>query len=366
MREDRSTFIGYASHPTLGSESVEGRIGLNRWSLRFEAQGVVIEFLLTRLQIDLGESRAGGIFFSDPEQPDWSVHTFDSRITEGGPLLQIAHTRHQIKELRTHGDLKARLKVTAWCVVGFATLAFVVTLMMGLMVRSLVARVPPKWEQDLGDAQMAQLKQEEIFISDAKLMGKLDRAVKPLLAALPSGPVQYKFYIMEEPLPNAFALPGGHVLVTSGLLADIDRPEQLAGAVAHEIAHVTQKHAFRQIISSYGPYLLFKLFMGRQSGLVGVLGGSSQMLVTKGFSQEYELEADAVGWQYMIAAHIDPRGMIEMLTRLKAEQDRMKGFEIRAFSSHPATEKRIQRLEAKWKKLKNKTGFIDLSSAEAQ
>jgi len=143
-----------------------------------------------------------------------------------------------------------------------------------------------------------------------------------------------------------------------------DRPEELCGVVAHEIAHVTQKHLFRKAISSYGPYLLIRLFIRDENGLLGVLGESSHLLASQGFSQDYEFEADSVGWQYLVAAHIDPRGAIDILTKLKAEQAGMSGLDsgLRAFDSHPATEKRIRRLEEKWKKLKDKTSFIPLET----
>ena len=97
---------------------------------------------------------------------------------------------------------------------------------------------------------------------------------------------------------------------------------------------------------------------------MGVLGESSQLLITQGFSQEYELEADAVGWQYMVDARIDPRGMIDILTKLNSFQQHrsMMRQQIQAFSSHPATEKRIQRLEAKWKAIKDKSRFVPLES----
>jgi beta-barrel assembly-enhancing protease len=244
--------------------------------------------------------------------------------------------------------------------------ALVVSMLTGLMVRALVARVPVQWERDLGDGLMAELKENEVFLEDAKLKAKLDRALAPLLPVLPKNGPGFKFYIIDNPLPNAFALPGGHVMVNNSLIQLIDRPEELAGVIAHELAHVTQKHGFRKIISEAGPYLIVKIFLGGGRSTVGMLGASSQLLVRQSFSQEYELEADDVGWKYMVAARIDPRGMINMLKRLKAEQDKWPfgHLEPAAFSSHPATEKRIRRLETKWNKLKDKSAFIEYDQAE--
>jgi predicted Zn-dependent protease len=120
---------------------------------------------------------------------------------------------------------------------------------------------------------------------------------------------------------------------------------------------------FRQVISAMGPALLFQIFMGSQGGLVGVLGAGSQLLMAQSFSQEYELEADAVGWNYLVAAHIDPRGLTDVLRKLQAEEEKEFGdMEIAALRSHPKTQKRIDRLEARWKKLKQKSGFIEFEA----
>jgi len=228
-----------------------------------------------------------------------------------------------------------------------------------------VARIPPQWEQQVGDDLMAELKTTETFVQDPKLLAKLDQGVAPLVRALPNNQLQYKFYLLEERIPNAFALPGGHVVVTTRLLEMSERPEEIAGVVAHELAHVTQKHGFRKIIASAGPYLIFKVFLGNSSGALPILGESSELLVRQSFSQEYELEADDVGWQHLVAAHIDPRGLAEMLRKFQAEQQRVPGAkpQLNAFSSHPATAKRIQRLDAKWEKLKNKSEFVPASTS---
>lgn len=145
-----------------------------------------------------------------------------------------------------------------------------------------------------------------------------------------------------------------------------ERPEELAAVVAHEIAHVTQRHLFRKVISSAGPLVVCRLFASGRGGAISLLGAGSQLLVAQSFSQEYELEADAVGWDYLVAARIDPRAAPNMLRKLQTAVDKVvKDRGSHAFSSHPATEKRIRRLDAKWKKLKNKTGFIQFDNAEA-
>jgi beta-barrel assembly-enhancing protease len=366
LTDERQGFDGYASHPSLGEEAVQGKIVFAFFRLRFVSDAATVEMPLSRLVIEKGSRGDERIFFCDPEQPDWFISTFDNRILESGPLLQQPHTQHQIRDMQGGHELGRRLKVTFAVLGGFIVAAMIVWMLMGLMVRMVVARVPPQWEKELGDSVMAELREHEVFTNDVKLKAKLDLAVAPLLRVLPKTGTEYKFYLIENPLPNAFALPGGHVMVNDSLIRMADRPEELAGVIAHEIAHVTEKHGFRKMISEAGPYLIVRVFLGGGRGTVGVLGGSSQLLVRQSFSQEYELEADAVGWDYLVKARIDPRGLADMLKKLQAGQGGigMEQLGLGAFSSHPATVKRIQRLEAKWRKLKDKTGFITYEKPE--
>ena len=301
--------------------------------MRFESDALTLEIPLPRLQMQISESEDGGIYFCDAEQPDWSIVTFDTDVLRQTPLLQQVQTRNQIREFRSRGELKRRLKITLYFVAGFALVAIIVSMLLGYMVRALVAKVPVEWEQELGDTLMQEVRKEKTFLTDRKLQAKLETAVAPLIKVLPQRGIEFRFYILEDPIPNAFALPGGHVLVNTGLLEFADRPEELAGVIAHEIAHVTEKHGFRKIISSAGPFLIFRMFLG--GGSTGILGGSSQLLISQSFSQEYELEADAVGWQYLVAARIDPRGLTDMLSKLEAEQRVLKGLAPELQDSKP-------------------------------
>jgi predicted Zn-dependent protease len=367
VADDNSGFVAYAHHPQLGEEAVPGRIVFDRWQVRFESSAATLEIPLARVEIEIvEEAETTTIYFRHPDHSEWSLHTFDTAILEHRQLRQQANTRHQLRAYHSQDDVKRRLIITFAVIGGFALLAVLASLLTGVMVRSLVARIPPKYEKELGDKVMAELKQEVTFVVDPKMLARLDKGVLPLLVVLPTNQVQFQFYLLDHPLPNAFALPGGHVVVTTALLEMADRPEQIAGVVAHEIAHVTLKHGFRKIVSTAGPYLVCKLFLGDRGGLVGVLGAGSQMLVSQGFSQDYELEADAQGFDYLVGAHIDPRSLPDMLRKLQLQYDRMQGtyHPNGAFSSHPSTEKRIRRLEEKWDHLKDKSNFTALERWE--
>ena len=360
MSEERSEFIGYAAHPSLGDEPAQGKIRFVQWKLRFETETFSREIPLTRMQIEVESAEEERICFSDPQDPEWKIYTFGAEILHERPLLQQPHTRNQIAKLQSAPELKRRLKLIAGFAVGFAAVCLIGSLALGIMVRILVHRVPREWEQELGDESMKELRRQAQFLDDTNLQERLESAVAPLLKALPKDLPPCKFYILDYPLPNAFALPGGYVVATKGLMNLADRPEEIAGVVAHELAHVTQKHGLRIIISTAGPFFVVKTFFGGGEGMMGALGAGSQLLVRQGFSQEYETEADAVGWQYLVDARIDPRGLAGMLKKLEDAYGNMNVIrpELGALSSHPATEKRIERLDAKWNNLKNKPEFI--------
>jgi Zn-dependent protease with chaperone function len=359
LGEDRQSFVGYALHPDFGEEPIAGRIFFDRQRLLFEAQEAKIEMPLPGLELWKGDAKDGRIFFSHPNRADWTVYTFDERVLRLSQLLQFTDTRNQIEGIENQGELRRRLIITGAVLAVVVLVTILLTVLSGVMVRSLVARIPPEFEQAVGDEGLEELKQNTTFVEDPVLLARLDRTMAPLLKVVPSNGVCFKSYIIDDPVPNAFALPGGHVMVTTGLLKLASRPEEVAAAVAHELAHVTQKHSFRQAISSAGPFLLFRMFFGGR-GVSGLIGRGSELLVSQSFSQDYELEADAVGWDYLVSAHIDPRSLSELLKKLNSTESEEQASEIRAFSSHPATEKRLNRLQAKWNRLKDKSSFIEL------
>jgi len=352
----------------LGNEVAEGRLLFRGGALRFEAGELCFEIPVERVVTDLGSDEDERIFFTDSQQPGLRLIALNTSILEWRESPQVARIRERLSSQLSHAELKRRLKLVAWVIGVCVVLAWLVMAGTGLMVRSIVARVPAEWERQLGAETLAELRGEMTFVNDSNRVARLAASARPLLRALLGGETAYQFHIVEDEDPNAFALPGGHILVTTGELKLAERPEELLGTIAHEVAHVTQKHGFRSMISSGGPLLVMQVFFSGRSGALGALGGASALLVSQSFSQEYEMEADDVGWSYLVAANIDPRGMTDNFrkTLAYAKQQKWVASVPQAFSTHPTMEKRIARLDAKWQKLPDKARFGKPAPADAE
>jgi len=234
-----------------------------------------------------------------------------------------------------------------------------------------VDSVPASYEKELGERLFAKVK-EEVAITNvpaatARLNGIVDRLVPPGA----SGGIQFQAHLAEDGMPNAFALPGGHIIVNRGLLQFAQTPEEVAGVLAHEIAHVKLRHGFRKLLATAGHFYALKLLVGERSDLLGLIAAGSELLLRQNFSREYEQEADDAAWRYLMAAQIDPRGLARFLRRVQSPEGKWGALlrlqdklEPRALSSHPKMAERIERLEKKWQQTKSKPEFIRLERLE--
>lgn len=148
---------------------------------------------------------------------------------------------------------------------------------------------------------------------------------------------RYRFHVAEDKSVNAFAMPGGYVVVHTGLIQLAQTPEELAGVLAHEVQHVEQRHGLRGMAQSLGLYAALSLLVGDTSGLAS-LGGR---LLDLKFSRDHETEADREGLQALVKAGINPAGMRDFFGRL-AERNKL---EMGLLSTHPASAGRMAEMD---------------------
>jgi beta-barrel assembly-enhancing protease len=348
-------------HPDFGSEPVGGRVLVGATKLQFQSEVASVDIPLATLEVEF-ENGGNGIFFNDSRRPDIRIFTLDQSI-----LRQPAIRRHpQVAPVLARRELKRALRLTLYFVAGCVLVVWLGSLATSAMARAIAARIPMEWEQKIGAREMEQLRQSGTLLDDSNDVARLTALAAPLIQALPAGRREVKFYISADPEPNAAALPGGYVVVNSGLLRMADQPEELLGVLAHELAHQTKRHVLRRTLAAAGPLVIFGLFLHSENRTGNLLTLGSGLMVFQGFSQDYETEADDTGWSYLVAANIDPRGMIRAFQKLEASQRKLglHAFGPRSLQSHPATEARIARLESKWKKLARKSDFLTLAPVQ--
>jgi Zn-dependent protease with chaperone function len=344
-------------HPDWGSEPVGGKILVGRLQMRFHSEAVTLDIPLATLEAEFTED-GKGVYFYDPAHPEIRIFTWDQAILRQ-PALR---SKPDVAAVVGRQEVNRALRLTAYFAMGCLLTVWLGSLAMSAMSRAIVSRIPISWEQKMGSAEIEKLQKAGKLLDDTNAVAQLTALAAPLVQALPAERRDLKFYIADDFTPNAFALPGGYVVVNAALIQMTDTPEQLLGVIAHELGHQIKRHAMRRNISSAGPFVIFGVFLHSDSGMGRLLAGGSGLMVFQGFSQAYETEADDTGWNLLVASNVDPRGMIQMFQKLDAWEKKlgMHGIVPQAFESHPTTEKRIARLEKKWDDLPRKSGFLAL------
>lgn len=201
--------------------------------------------------------------------------------------------------------------------------------------------IEEEWE--LGAQLERDIAQELPIVNDAQLNQYITQMGQRIVAETEMAHLPWNFHVVADANINAFNIPGGHVYVYTGLITAANNAAELAGVVAHEIAHGVARHGTQRLSQAYGMNVLAAVILGQdpalyQQILAQVLAGGAFAQ----FSQRDEREADRLGVRFMYEAGYDPEGMARMFEQLVEERERRPGALEQFFSTHPLTENRIR------------------------
>lgn len=219
-------------------------------------------------------------------------------------------------------------------------------------------------EAQIGRGVMLQLRNAGVVIDDPQLTEYIGSLGSQIASHANNGDFRFNFFFVRDDQINAFALPGGFIGVNSGLLLSTDNENELAGVLAHEISHVTQRHiarsaydAQRTSVASLAA-MIAALLLGAAAdaggeALTGIATASQAMMAQRqlNFTRSNELEADRVGMEVLSTAGFDPNGMATFFEELSKRYGSTVEFVPAILQTHPVTSERVAEARARARQL---------------
>jgi predicted Zn-dependent protease len=214
-------------------------------------------------------------------------------------------------------------------------------------------------EWQLGRQLEADLARRLPLVRDAAALAYVDGVGQRLVRRTEMANLPWRFHLVANPEVNAFNIPGGHVYVNTGLIAQADDAAEFAGVLAHEISHGVSRHGTEQLSRAYGISILGGVLLGENpAAYEQILAQIAAQGTLARFSRSAESEADRLGIRTMHSAGYDPRGLLEIFQRLLAARQSRPSSVERFFSTHPLTEQRLADARAEIASLPPRSGLV--------
>jgi beta-barrel assembly-enhancing protease len=308
--------------------------------------------------------RSGGLLVSlaGGEESLWLFS--DLRLTHGQPARLQRHSEVLVFDdpaFATHlaqanpesfGQMRGQVAAFAWSWVvisiagTLATLALVWFFLIPRSAAALSSFVPLEWEERLGRSVAdgyietnGECKDSRVISAVEDIVDRLDRAKR--------SPYHFRVRVARSSEVNAFAAPGGYIVLFQGLLDKSDSPDEVAGVLAHEMEHVRQRHVTRGLLRGLTTSAILGIVMGDASAIASII----QSMGSLRFQREDEAAADHEGLLNLAKADIDPQGMIGFFKKLAEENSSLPALAT-YLSTHPDPMDRMERLKAEARHLR--------------
>ncbi|MBM4351482.1 MAG: tetratricopeptide repeat protein [Deltaproteobacteria bacterium] len=241
----------------------------------------------------------------------------------------------------------SRKKISTWVTSLFLCLLFISPVKVSWAMTT-------EEEKKLGKKIILEMEKKVDWVRDLTLQTFINRVGHSLVAQAGPTPFEFKFYLINGTDPNAYAIPGGHIFLTTGLLVSTENEQEVAGVISHEIAHVMARHVAQMIerskrlnIASMAAIIAGVLLGGggKASEAVAMTAMAATEALALKYTREMEVEADQNGLQYAIKAGYDPNGLITFMNKIY-KLSLTSGPRVPTYlSTHPAIEDRIALME---------------------
>lgn len=221
----------------------------------------------------------------------------------------------------------------------FLVLAGLLVAFAGRITALALPLVPREVDEKLGAMIFLSIEKTQTACAAPEALSYVEALAAPLEAAVEQKSYSFRYFVADDPVANAFALPGGYIIVNRGLVESASDSSEVAGVLAHELQHVIQRHSTTRALKQASMSILFQLFFSGTG-----LGTPAQIYSTfssSSFSRAQESDADERGALLLVRAGIDPAALGRFLTRISKDSLSVPEW----LSSHPDSPARARSLE---------------------
>ncbi len=352
-------------HPEVKGGRCSGELEISFSEIIFTSEEIFYKFSLNNLAINAGGAGNRYIFLKDLNQDIISIYTSDKSIFKDSNIISNEKLANEIKKSKNTINKPLIIVgiVLMIIILGITSLFF----FKDKMVEGIANQVPKEWEKTAGDKLFNTMSLQYHFIKNDSLKKEFLKVAAPLFKQVEKDGTKIEIYFVKDPTINAFALPGGKVIIQTGLIQNAESWEEVLGVLGHELAHVTRRHHVRGIINNIGIFAILSAAFGDVSALAGTFANMGGELASLSNSRDFENEADETGLKYLENAQINPQGMVTFFETLKKEHQTEldstlnKTVDLSFLSTHPNTQDRIDNLKKQIKNYPNKN-YITLAN----
>ena len=337
-------------HPEATGGRTSGKLTINAMGVLFESESISHSINLNVLSITAGGASNRFVFFVNKNQDDISIYTSDRSVLKNTYLTSNPNFTKSIKKSKS--ILKKTLYGSLLVLSVFLLFIAGGYFLKDKMVEHLANQIPQSWEKSAGDKLFTTLSLQYHFIQNDSLKKEFLRVARPLFKQIEKEGYTIDLYFVKDGSINAFALPGGRVIIQTGLIENAKSWEEVMGVLSHELSHVTRRHHIRGVLNNLGIYAILSATIGDVSALAGTIVNLGGDLASLSNSRDFEYEADEKGWDYLHNADINPSGLISFFETLKKENKTkidatLEKVDLSFLSTHPDTQARIDILKIK-------------------
>ncbi len=304
-----------AFHEGLAHGRAPGHLHIDQDCIEFVVGENTGSMSLHGMQLHAGGTLNRQIIITHPIWRGWTFRTSNRALLQNPFLRSHPATSFQIDDIRRKRRVGLSFFVLLLVAIILTSLYFITRL--ELVSDRLSRHTPPAWESSLGKLGLQHYQQNRIFLDSEKTSPLLAPFAAPLLESLPEATAgRFVFYLVEDAERYALALPGGHIVIHTGLIEAAGSADVLMALLAHEISHATQHHSIRNLLMHSGLHTVLLAVLGDSAGWDGAGAAVMPQLLNPTYSARLEAQADVQAYNLLKGARLPTTGLHERLALL--------------------------------------------------